>query len=217
MSLFVPHVHTKITKEKIASIFLRFGQIDRIDLVPKKTGDKQPHNAAYIRFSRWHDTMSNREFQQELTNGAMKAHLTYDDKWYWIVLENKRIEKALPPTPMSSPNTSPATPLSAAPLSAAPLSAAPSPKTPPPRNKMSPVPGAPKRPPKKKFENLNQIARLQENDDEKHIAQDLFGDDTSDLVDASYVYYMECEVHQLRLEIQRLNQMNSDLMCRNLY
>ncbi len=204
MSLFVPHVYAKITKEKIASIFLRFGEISSIDLVPKKTGDKQPHNAAYIRFSRWHDTMSNREFQQQLTSGAMKAHLTYDDKWYWIVLENKRVEKAtaapLPPTPMSSPNTSPATPC---------------PKTPPPRNKMSPVPGAPVK--KKKFESLNQIARLQENDDEKHIAQDLFGDDTSDLVDATYVYYMEREVHQLRLEIQRLNQMNFDLMCRNLY
>jgi len=194
MSLFVPHVYTKITKEKIASIFLRFGQIDRIDLVPKKTGNKPPHNTAYIRFSRWDDTMSNREFQQQLTSGAMKAHLTYDDKWYWIVLENKRVEKALPPTPMSSPNTSPATP--------------------PPRNKMSPVPGAPKRP-KKKFDSINQIARLHA--DQENIAQDLFGDDTSDLVDATYVYYMECEVHQLRLEIQRLNQMNSDLLCRNLY
>ncbi len=185
MSLFVPHVYAKITKEKIASIFIRFGQISSIDLVPKL--DK--HNAAYIRFSRWHDTMSNREFQQQLTSGAMKAHVTYDDKWYWIVLENKRIEKALPPTPM------------------------PSPTTPPRQKKPIVVPGAPVK--KKKFESLNQIARLHE--DQGHIVQDLFGDDTSDLVDATYVYYMECELYQLRLEIQRLNEMNSHLMCRNLY
>ena len=200
MSLFVPHVYAKIPKEKIASIFLRFGEIDKIDLVPKKTGDK-PHNAAYIRFSRWHDTMFNREFQQQLTSGAMKAHLPYDGKWFWIVLENKRAEKPLPPTPVSSPATTPC------------RSATPCPKTPPPRNKMSPVPGAPVK--KKKFESLNQIARLQE--DQTHVAQDLFGDDTNDLVDATYVYYMECEVHQLRLEIQRLTEMNSHLMCRNLY
>lgn len=202
MSLFVPFVYNTIPKEKIASIFIRFGEISSIDLVPKKTGNK-PHNAAYIRFSRWHDTMSNREFQQQLTSGAMKAHVTYDDKWYWIVLENKRVEKTtaapLPPTPMSSPATS---------------SVAPSPKTPPPRNKMSPVPGAPVK--KKKFDSINQIARLHDNN-HNHIVQDLFGDDTSDLVDATYVYYMECEVHQLRLEIQRLTEMNSHLMCRNLY
>ncbi len=202
MSLFVPFVFNTIPKEKIASIFIRFGEIASIDLVPKKTGNK-PHNAAYIRFSRWHDTMSNREFQQQLTTGAMKSHLTYDDKWFWIVLENKRVEKPLPQTPMPSPISSPS-------------SAAPLPKTPPPRNKMSPAPGAPKKPARRKFESLNQIARLS-NEDQAHIAQDLFGDDTSDLVDATYVYYMECEVHQLRLEIERLNEMNYHLLCRNLY
>ena len=198
MSLFVPFVFNTIPKEKIASIFIRFGEISSIDMVPKKTGNK-PHNAAYIRFSRWHDTMSNREFQQQLTTGAMKAHLTYDDKWFWIVLENKRVEKTtaapLPQTPMPSPMSSP--------------------KTPPPRNKKSPAPGAPKKPSRKKFDSINQIARI--HDDQKHIAQDLFGDDTSDLVDATYVYYMECELEQLRDEIQRLTEMNFHLMCRNLY
>lgn len=209
MSLFVPHVFAKITKEKIASIFARFGDIDRIDLVPKKTGDKQPHNAAYIRFSNWHDTEETREFQQQLTSGAMKAHVTYDDKWYWIVLENKRVQKKTIPA------------LSATPLSATPCPETPpsSPKTPPQQKKPLVMPGAPKRPPKKMFENINQIARLhtESEDDVRNITQDLFGDDTSDLVDATYVYYMECEVHQLRLEILRLNQMNFDLMCRNLY
>ncbi len=194
MSLFVPHLFAKITKEKIASIFIRFGEIASIDLVPKRTGDK-PHNAAYIRFSRWHDTMSNREFQQELTSGAMKAHVTYDDKWFWIVLENKRVEKPLPPTPMSSPSTTP--------------------KTPPRQKKPISVPGAPKKPARRKFVNLNQIACLHE--DQSHIAQDLFGDDTSDLVDATYVYYMECELEQLRDEVKRLTEVNSHLMCRNLY
>jgi hypothetical protein len=197
MSLFVPHVFAKITKEKIASIFLRFGEIDRIDLVPKKTGDKQPHNAAYIRYKRWYDTEENREFQQRLTGGAMKAHLTYHDKWFWIVLENKRVEKPLPPTPMPSPISSPATP--------------------PRRNSPIIVPGAPKKPPKKKFNSLNQIARLHtesEDDKEKHIAQDLFGDDTCDLVDATYVYHMECEVRRLT----ELNmQLSYALMIRNIY
>jgi hypothetical protein len=189
MSLFVPHVFNTITKEKIASIFLRFGEITSIDLVPKKTGNK-PHNAAYIRFSRWHDTMSNREFQQQLTSGAMKAHVTYDDKWYWIVLENKRVEKMatpLPETPVSSP------------------------KTPPRQKKPISVPGAPKKPPRKKFESLNQIARLHAEEDQTHIAQDLFGDDTNDLVDATYVYHMECEVQRLTYEVMRLKEMNMQL------
>ena len=91
MSLFVPHVFATITKEKVASIFSRFGEISSIDLVNKKTNDKA-HNVAYIRFENWHETEENISFQNRLTSGDMKAHVTYDDKWFWIVLENKRMK-----------------------------------------------------------------------------------------------------------------------------
>lgn len=140
MSLFVPHVFSSITKEKVATVFNKFGDISRIDIVPKKTGN----NAVYIRFTNWYDTEDNRVFQQQLTTGDYRCQLPYDEKWFWIVLENKRVHKTMPP------------------------------KTPPPSSKSNRIPGAPK----KKKQQQKQY-------------------ETYDLVDAKYVYYMECEVMRL--------------------
>ncbi len=148
MSLFVPHVFSVITKEKIASIFVRFGEISRIDLVSKKTGN----NAAYIRFSKWYDTEENRGFQNQLTTGVKKAHVIYDDKWFWIVLENKR---TMPKTPKKIlKRVTPSTPI-------------------------------------KKIN--NSVTEVDISD----IVWDLFGNENYDLVDATYVYYMENEVKRL--------------------
>jgi hypothetical protein len=199
MSLFVPHMRTTITKEKIASVFAHFGEIDKIDLVPKKT-DGKPHNVAYIHFKNWRDTDENREFQQKLTTGAMKAHLAYDDKWYWIVLENKKVLNTLPSSPLTPfliqnahfPEENGAVMSENGPVTLR-ISNAQRCKTPPRPNKPLVMPGAPKRPQK------TQNARI--SDDEKHIAQDLFGEDMSDMVDATYVYYMEQENLRLREQI----------------
>ena len=161
MSLFVPHVFTTITKENVATIFSRFGEISSIDLVNKKTNDKV-YNVAYIRFENWYDTEENITFQNSLTGGDMKAHVTYDDKWFWIVLENKRMKpKVMTPKKILKRVTIPNAPI------------------------------------KKRFESLHQVARMC--DDANHVKRDLFGEDNEncDLVDATYVYYMENEVRRL--------------------
>ena len=154
MSLFVPHMNLTVTKEQVASIFAQFGEIERIDFVYKKTGDKGGHNAAYIRFANWHDTEDNRAFQQKLTTGNNRCQLPYDDKWFWIVLENKKMTKH------------------------AEL------KTPPRKVKFMPPP--PPNTPKK-------IMKRPKKDlvDLKHVVKDLFGEDTTDLVDAKYVRILE--------------------------
>ena len=110
MSLFVPHVFTTITKENVVAIFSRFGEISRIDLVNKNTNDKAYN--AYIHFKSWYDTEENITFQNSLTSGDMKAHVTYDDKWFWIVLENKRMKpKVMTPKKILKHVTIPTAPI----------------------------------------------------------------------------------------------------------
>jgi hypothetical protein len=92
LSLYIPHVFLNYTAEDIANVFEGhgYGKVRHVDLVPKPaTETSKPYNAAYVHFVRWNETSTVANFQERVTNPDKKAHLVYDDPWYWIVLENK--------------------------------------------------------------------------------------------------------------------------------
>jgi hypothetical protein len=90
MSLYIPHVFSNISCEKIIKTFesLGLGRVDKVDFVSKmgKTGE---YNAAYIHFEYWYKTDAAQIFQDRVKNPNKEARIVYDDPWYWIVLENK--------------------------------------------------------------------------------------------------------------------------------
>lgn len=90
MSLYIPHVFSNISVEKISHTFesLGLGRVNKVDFVSKmgKTGE---YNAAYIHFEYWYNTDAARNFQARVKNQDKEARIVYDDPWYWIVLENK--------------------------------------------------------------------------------------------------------------------------------
>jgi hypothetical protein len=90
MSLYIPHVFSNISVEKISHAFesLGLGQVKKVDFV-SKMGNTGEYNAAYIHFEYWFDTDAARNFQDRVQNPDKEARLVYDDPWYWIVLENK--------------------------------------------------------------------------------------------------------------------------------
>ena len=90
MSLYIPHVFSNISCEKIIKTFesLGLGRVAKVDLV-LKMGNTSEYNVAYIHFEYWYNTDAARNFQDRVKNPDKEARIVYDDPWYWIVLENK--------------------------------------------------------------------------------------------------------------------------------
>ena len=91
MSLFIPHVFSNITKDRIATAIelLDFGRIKRVDFVVKRAANGTNYNSVYIYFNEWYDTTFTRAFQAKIMDPTLDAKIVYDDPWFWIALENK--------------------------------------------------------------------------------------------------------------------------------
>jgi hypothetical protein len=91
LSLYIPHVFTNISKERIAEIFsrLQLGKVSNIDFVLKMSYNGDEYHAVYIHFEHWFNNASAFSFQQSVRNSSEGAKLVYDMPWYWVVLENK--------------------------------------------------------------------------------------------------------------------------------
>jgi hypothetical protein len=90
MSIYIPHVFSNITEDRITRVFdsLSLGKVKNIDFVEKMSKYGAVYNAAYIHFENWYDTVTSRSFQERVRNPDKEARLVYDEPWYWIVLEN---------------------------------------------------------------------------------------------------------------------------------
>jgi hypothetical protein len=89
MSLYIPHVFSNISVDKIIKTFesLGLGRVKKVDFV-SKMGNTGEYNAAYIHFEYWYKTDAAQIFQDRVKNPNKEARIVYDDPWYWIVLEN---------------------------------------------------------------------------------------------------------------------------------
>jgi len=90
MSLFIPHVFSNISAERITAAFQDndIGQVSHIDLVSKMDKNGQVYNSAYVHFAFWYENSTAVNFQERVTNPNQQAKLVYDDPWFWIVLKN---------------------------------------------------------------------------------------------------------------------------------
>ena len=105
MSLYIPRVDTRslprvggndeeyeaAAKDFIAKQFAyqKIGDIDRIDLVSKKTPDGYTFYIAFVHFKVWHNTHAAHTLQDTIRKGEKKATVQYHKDWYWIVTENR--------------------------------------------------------------------------------------------------------------------------------
>ena len=105
MSLYIPRVDTRslprvggndeeyeaAAKDFIAKQFAyqKIGDIDRIDLVSKKTPDGYTFYIAFVHFKVWHNTRAAHTLQDTIRAGEKKATVQYHKDWYWIVTENR--------------------------------------------------------------------------------------------------------------------------------
>jgi hypothetical protein len=202
-SLFIPHIFTNIGEERIKSVIenaAKYGQVEQIDLVPKKNADGKAYNSAYIHMKSWNQDEKTQKFLAHLKDTSKQTHIIYDKPWFWIVLENTSSDKKktktldmkdFPPlTPQATVETPPGTPQAVwANLREPEL------VTPPRANRDLPLPGAPTRKPKA----VTSVRNLNQEFDEYNM----------NLVDADYVYHMEQDNTQLRNE----NDLLKDEIC----
>jgi hypothetical protein len=96
MSLYIPSVSSEITKEQITHVFESnlFGVVSRVDLISKTDYNGHFHNAVYIHFKEWKNSIMVHHFQEKLVNymnGSKDtpARVVYNDPYYWNVFINK--------------------------------------------------------------------------------------------------------------------------------
>lgn len=70
--------------------FQKIGNVERVDLVPKKTPDGYVYYIAFIHFSEWFDNSVAREFQDDVVDENTRAKLQFHEKWFWICNKNNK-------------------------------------------------------------------------------------------------------------------------------
>jgi hypothetical protein len=90
LSLFIPHVFSSITEERIAKVFEsnNIGIVKRVDFVNKVDKKGKSYNSVFVHFSTWFEDSVVANFQERVLNPDKEARIVYDDPWYWIVLKN---------------------------------------------------------------------------------------------------------------------------------
>jgi hypothetical protein len=92
ISLFIPRVFENITKERIVDIFenkMYIGKINHIDIVAVQ---EKNYNRVFIHFDYWFPTSNSYDIQKSLIiDNEESTKLYYDNLWYWLILENKKI------------------------------------------------------------------------------------------------------------------------------
>jgi len=92
ISLFIPRVFENITKERIVDIFenkMYIGKINHVDIVAV---NEKNYNRVFIHFDYWFPTSNSYDIQKSLIiDNEESTKLYYDNLWYWLILENKKI------------------------------------------------------------------------------------------------------------------------------
>ena len=88
LSIYIPHVFSNITKERIGDVFSKqsLGDIQRVDFIPKKGKDGKEYNMAFIHLN-WYDNDCVRNLQEKI-HSKTDARIVYDDPWFWNLYEN---------------------------------------------------------------------------------------------------------------------------------
>lgn len=85
-SICIPRVFKNIGEKRIRAIFknLRFGSIERIDMVLKTNSKGDEFWRVFIHFNKWYDNENATHVRTNLDAGN-KVKIVYDEPWYWLI------------------------------------------------------------------------------------------------------------------------------------
>ena len=105
-SVFIPRMFSNIGESRIRRIFHEhnIGNVERVDLVSKTSGNGDTYNMAFVHFEGLYNTDAADTFCQDVENPEKKAKIVYDDPWFWLVLPFIKKETPLEQNPVQEPN-----------------------------------------------------------------------------------------------------------------
>ena len=85
-SLCIPRVFPNIDERRIRGIFadLNIGDIDRIDIVSRKTEKGEKFNRVFVHFKRW-NVGGNADIARERLLNGKDIKIIYDEPWFWKI------------------------------------------------------------------------------------------------------------------------------------
>ena len=85
-SLCIPRVFPNITETRIRGIFssLDMGEIEKVDIITKRTEKGEKFNRVFIHFRRWNVGGNADKARERLLNGK-EIKIIYDDPWFWKI------------------------------------------------------------------------------------------------------------------------------------
>jgi hypothetical protein len=89
--LCIPRVFPNIDEQRIRKIFdeLQIGNIQRIDIINKRTEKGEKYNCVFIHFNSWYNNANANQVLDRLLNGK-DIKIIYDDPWFWKVSAYRR-------------------------------------------------------------------------------------------------------------------------------
>lgn len=70
--------------------FQNIGDVERVDLVPKKTPDGYVYMIAFLHFDTWYDTDQAKALQADILAEGSRAKLQFHERWFWICNKNNK-------------------------------------------------------------------------------------------------------------------------------
>ena len=85
-TLCIPRVYKNITEQRIYRIFtdISLGEIERIEIVPRRSEKGEEYNRVFIHFKRWY-VNSNANKARELLISGKEIKVIYSDPWFWKI------------------------------------------------------------------------------------------------------------------------------------
>lgn len=94
-SVFIPRVFPNIGEKRIANVFYQkdIGEVSKVDLVRRTNEKGESFNMAFVHFEYLFETISAKQFKEDVENPEVKAKLVYEYLWFWLVLPFEEKEK----------------------------------------------------------------------------------------------------------------------------
>jgi len=91
LSIYIPRVHCKTTRQDLYQVFQSagLGEVDHVDFVTIGSVNASLYKRAFVHFHHWFNNPSVEELHKKIHNPEQTARLVYDSPWYWILLPNR--------------------------------------------------------------------------------------------------------------------------------
>jgi len=91
-SMCIPRVFKNITEERVRRVLeqLNLGDVERVDMVPKRNDGGDEFQRVFIHFKRWYKNADADKARERLLTGK-EIKIVYDDPWFWKISANRSV------------------------------------------------------------------------------------------------------------------------------